>query len=200
MLQGVRPLLPDHSREGRAHLFRWRPSSRRELRLPYDFFLGSFPWSHMTSPARGGRPHPRPPLRAIPGSRPLSSLRQGTAPRSGPPLSFLPAALVEHRGRQRLTPPRPPSTCSKIRALGQQSWEAASQALPKVQRNHDRARDIANIMRAFDLLDRLLREPRSQPQTEALVYAHSQRPSRQAARTWTSPPTPPKPTEKQRSS
>ena len=28
---------------------------RRELRLPYDFFLGTFPWSHMTSPARGGR-------------------------------------------------------------------------------------------------------------------------------------------------
>ena len=28
---------------------------RRELRLPYNFFLGSFPWSHMTSPARGGR-------------------------------------------------------------------------------------------------------------------------------------------------
>ena len=28
---------------------------RRELRLPYEFFAKPFPWSYLTSPARGGR-------------------------------------------------------------------------------------------------------------------------------------------------
>ncbi len=142
---------------------------RRELRLPYDFFLGSHPWSHMTSPARGGRLIP-----VTQYARFVARDREALSGRNGseldrPPFEQQPLWNVEGGSVYAVTPPE---HMQSIRALGARSWEAAKRALPLVRRNLERAQDIANVMRAYDLLS-VYYESKVAAAVAALVYADS---------------------------
>ncbi len=141
---------------------------RRELRLPYAFFLGSHPWSHMTSPARGGRLIPvHHYARFL--ARDASAFAGDGADADRPPYYQQPRWNVEGGSVYAVTPAE---HMRRIRALGAQSWEAARAALPLVKQNLERARDLAHVMRACDLLSAYY-EKKVAAAVEALVYGHT---------------------------
>lgn len=146
---------------------------RRELRLPYDFFLGSFPWSHMTSPARGGRLIPVHHYACFVAGDPMALSGRSGSEADHPPYYQQPLWNVEGGSVYAVTPPE---HMRSIRLLGAQSWEAAREALPKVTRNLERARDIADVMRAFDLLT-IYYEKKVAAAVAALVYGRSRLPA-----------------------
>lgn len=140
---------------------------RRELRLPYDFFLGSYPWSHMTSPGRGGQLIPVYQYARFVARDPSVFRDRNGAELDREPFYQQPLWNGEGGSIYNVTPPE---HMRKVRELGEECWKAAEAALPLVKRNREQAQNVANIMGAYRRLSAYY-EKKVAAAVEAIVYA-----------------------------
>lgn len=149
---------------------------RRELRLPYEFFGTERPWSHMTSPARGGRLVPVRHYARMIARRP--ELR-GTNGSDGDRAPYYQEAVWGSEGGS-VFDTIPSAHMARIRAMGAACSREAAEALRHVRTGADEARVIGDLMEAMRLLAEYY-ELKVNAAIEAIVYSHSRKPEDRSA-------------------
>jgi hypothetical protein len=145
---------------------------RRELRMPYAFFTAEYPWSYMTSPARGSHLVPvRHYAEFV--ARDPGQFRDnnGSDPDRHP---FFQQALWGSEGGS-VFDVVPPAHMRSVRLMGAQCLQEAEEALKSVTRNREEAVRTRDFMKAYQLLSRYY-ERKILAAVSALVHARSNRP------------------------
>ncbi|MBI3911831.1 MAG: hypothetical protein HY320_12990 [Armatimonadetes bacterium] len=144
----------------------------RELRMPYAFFTGEYPWSYTASPARGSRWVP---VKHYAEFVALESERfrdnTGSDP-DRPPYYQQPLWGSEGGSVFDVIPPVHMRT---VRAMGVDCLQEAEEALKHATTNREAAMRTRDIMHAYQLLSHYY-ERKVMAAIAALVYAHSHRP------------------------
>jgi len=143
---------------------------RRELRLPYEFFAELFPWSHMTSPARGGRLIP---VRQYANMLALDRERfsgNGSEYQS-PPFSQHPVWGSEGGSIYNVTPIQ---HMQDVRELGALCLYEAESALQHATKGQEALRETRDVMGGVHLLS-VYYEKKIIAAIAALVYQQSRR-------------------------
>lgn len=141
---------------------------RRELRIPYEFFSEPFPWSHMTSPARGGRLVPvRHYSEMI--ARDRERLSDNGSDHQNPPYYQHPVWGSEGGSVYNVTPVR---HMQNIRELGALCLSEAESALEIAQQGHEALTEIRDIMEGVHLLS-IYYEKKVAAAIAALVFKYS---------------------------
>ena len=143
---------------------------RRELRIPYEFFEDDFPWSYMTSPARGGELVPvRHYARLIADNREWFSDQDGSELLSAPYYQH-PLWGSEGGSVYNVTPS---AHMRKVLKMGEDCFESADQGWKASTRNRDEAREVRDTMEGVKLLAHYY-ERKLAATVMALVFANTE--------------------------
>lgn len=144
---------------------------RRELRLPYAFFTESYPWSYMTSPARGGRLVPVRHYAEWVARKPdVFRENNGSDPHRYP---YYQQSIWGSEGGS-IFNIIPPAHMRKIRTMGAECLHEAEEGLKHVAKNREEAIHQRDIMQAYQLLTHYY-ERKIMAAISALVYSRSHR-------------------------
>jgi hypothetical protein len=143
---------------------------RRELRLPYAFFAEPFPWSNVTSPARGGRLVPVRHYAMMLAGDPERFVGNGSEHQRSP---FYQHALWGSEGGS-VYGVTPPQHMQKIRELGALCLMETEIALEHASEGREALRQIRDLMEGTKLLAQYY-EKKIAATIAALVYSQSHR-------------------------
>lgn len=145
---------------------------RRELRLPYAFFTGAFPWGYTASPARGSHLVPVKHYAEFIARDPEQfGENNGSDPDRAP---YYQQPLWGSEGGS-VFDVIPPAHMRKVRAMGVECLQEAEEALKSVAKNREEAVCARDIMKACQLLSHYY-ERKVMAAIWALAHARSHRP------------------------
>ena len=122
---------------------------RREFRLPYAFFNGSYEFSNMTSPARGQSLVPVPLYVRFVAKDPKRYKNNNGDDLARPPFS---TEVIWGSEGGSVFDVIPPVHMEKIRTMGEECERVAEQALSTVKRNKSEANETHLFMKGYRLL------------------------------------------------
>ncbi len=135
--------------EADAFIYSGGDVMRRELRVPYNWFVADWPWNYMTSPARGGRLIPfKHYVDFVAKSPKRFRNKDGSEPNEYP---YYQQVVWASEGGSvfNITPEK---HFSKIKKMGNRCHEAALLGLKHAKKNREEAQNIVNIMKGQELL------------------------------------------------
>jgi hypothetical protein len=144
---------------------------RRELRMPYAFFTGAYPWSHTASPARGSHLVPVKSYAEFVAREP-EQFRDNTGSDPNRPPYYQQPVWGSEGGS--VFDVIPPAHMRSVRAMGEACLAEAEEGLKTVSANREEAGHVRDIMKACALLSRYY-ERKVAAAVAALVYARSHR-------------------------
>ncbi|MBI4553153.1 MAG: hypothetical protein HY710_12890 [Candidatus Latescibacteria bacterium] len=145
---------------------------RRELRMPYAFFTGEYPWGYTASPARGSHLVPVTHYAEFVALDPERFRDNDGSDPDRPP--YYQEALWGSEGGS-VFDVIPPVHMRTVRAMGVECLHEAEEGLKSVTKNREAAIRTRDIMHAYQLLAHYY-ERKVMAAIAALVYARSHRP------------------------
>lgn len=142
---------------------------RRELRLPYAFFTGEYPWNYTASPARGGHLVPVKHYADFVAKDP-EQFREKDGSDPGQPPYYQQSVWGSEGGS--VYDVIPPAHMRKVRSMGVECLQEAEEALKSVATNQVEAIRTRDIMKAYQFLSYYY-ERKVAAAISALVYARS---------------------------
>ncbi|MGH7150710.1 MAG: hypothetical protein ACREIU_08435, partial [Planctomycetota bacterium] len=122
---------------------------RRELRIPYSFLTSPWPWSHLTSPARGGRLVPIPTYAAMVALDPARFRENDGADPDRPP-HYQESVWGSEGGS--VFHELPPAHMRKIRSMGERCLAEAEEGLALAGTGNAEAVHARDLMKGLQLL------------------------------------------------
>lgn len=149
---------------------------RRELRMPYAFFTGEYPWGYTASPARGSHLVPVKHYAEFVALDPERFRdNDGSDPARSP---YYQQPIWGSEGGS-VFDVIPPAHMRVVRSMGVECLHEAEEALKSVTKNREEAIRTRDIMHAYQLLSHYY-ERKVMAAIAALVYARSHRPQDRA--------------------
>ena len=145
---------------------------RRELRIPYEWFTEDWPWSYMTSPARGGRLVPIKQYVEFVAKYPKDFRDiNGSEPNRYP---YYQESIWNSEGGSVFNV-TPEAHMKKIKQMGIECFNEAENAMKFVKENKEEAQHVYDIMKGYMLLSKYY-ETKVLSAISASIFAKSAKP------------------------